>query len=155
MKTINALLFFTLISYSSRAQVKPDSVFIHFNPKNILNEVQNPDSYTIDDQEIQVYYFIIKMGTGIDLCFGNSIYEGNSYRKLIPMEELTSLDIRDYQWVRDNYYLYDDPGNESEYMKLCEDLLKIDYTEFFLVIPDSLKQTAEILHVFNCNYVEY
>lgn len=155
MKKFQALFLFSLIVHSIQAQIKPDSVFIHFNPESRLNQVQNPDSYTIDGQEVQVYYFIIKMGMGIDLCFGNSISEGNSYRKLIPLEELTSLDIKNYKWIHNNYYLYDNPGSDSEYMKLYENLLNVDSTEFFLVIPDSVSRTAEILHVFNCNYIEY
>ena len=144
------------ISFFACGQDKKEPVYLYFNPdESVIFKIQNPGSFIIEGDTVNRMYFLINMGMGIDLCFTNEIMRKNNYISEVPLDSLKSIKIKNYQWILDNYYLYDDPSRPSAYMTLCDEILNVDSTEFFLITPDSLNNMATIRSVLNCNYVEY
>ncbi|MDX1372554.1 MAG: hypothetical protein R3321_08785 [Nitrososphaeraceae archaeon] len=118
---------------------KRDSVYIFFN-----TEDSNYIKYKVGTVNgISRYIYNIKLSFGKDLCFTNTSDSIESPVYELSFNEMSQLEIKDYQYLNENY-----ADNDPE--KLVEKL-KWKNTNFFLVVPDSTKQSALILDVFNCN----
>ncbi len=129
--------------YYKNLETIDDSVYIFFdthNPKYSFYELGAING------NISFRYTIF-MEYGLDLCFSSDYYPINIYKKKYSFTELIEKDIKDYWWLHSNY-------QDTDYVRLCEEKLKSATTDFFLVIPDSVEQTAAVLHLFNCNYSE-
>ncbi len=120
-----------------------DSIYIYFHPRNPKYSYYELGSIN----ENKGVRYNIFMEFGLDLCFTSDYYPYQVYSKKYTFKELKNRDIKDYWWLQANY-------QDNDYVKLCEEKLQSATTEFFLVIPDSINQTAEVLHLFNCNYSE-
>lgn len=146
-KTPFLVILFLTISYVSPAQKSyynfltpvEDSVYIFFLPEN--PRYKTLDLSTMDG--IQGYNYYITMLLGRDLCFTNNYYPEDVYKRTVPLDSLENLEVKDYWWLHSNY--------QAKEIKTLLEKLKWDTTDFYLVVPDSTRQEAEIWHVFNCN----
>ncbi len=140
------ILCFVLFGYSAKSQDifgipmnERDSVYIFF-----LEDDGRYNSYKLGsiDGEKSVRYRV-KMQFGIDLCFTTEYAKPESYTSQCSFDDLRDKDIKGYCYLYENYM--------DEDMEELVKKLKWDSTNFFLVIPDSVNQSAHILDVFNCN----
>lgn len=119
-----------------------DSVFIFFlidNSRYYINELG-----TIDNNRCYEYKIFLEFGE--DLCFTTEYRAPDSYTKTYTFEELAKYDIKDYWHLYENYM-------DEDVEKLL-DKLNWYSTDFYLVIPDSTKNQAKVLSLYNCNNYE-
>jgi hypothetical protein len=116
-----------------------DSVYIYFVPDNTRYFISER---SLIEGNLGIQYFI-PMELGIDLCFTNNYYPESIYKSKLPLDSIVNLEVRDYWWLYQNY-------QDMDMDRLLEKL-NWGSTDFFLVVPDSAQQIAEIWHVFNCN----
>jgi len=126
--------------------VSTDTVYMFFLPNSRRYEKRKRGLFKIEDRKVRTYEYTIKMNNGLDLCFGNDFSEKEELAyQTTSFKELQNIDIKAYDWLTENY-------QDKDFKVLCNEKMKTKTTEFYLVVPDSITRTAEILHVFNCNY---